>query len=46
MVLHSIVGDMSARALRRHGWNADDAVAALTIAADIAFEDERARGTI
>ena len=45
MVLNSIVGDMGARALRRDGWNTDDAVAALTIAADIAFEDERARGT-
>lgn len=40
-----IVGDITAFGLRHNGWedgNTDDATAALTIAADLAFEDERA----
>jgi hypothetical protein len=42
-ILGSITGsDVSVCRLQRDGWNTDDAVAALTIAADIAFEDERA----
>lgn len=42
--IHAIVGDFSARGLSRSGWTAehkDDAIAALTIAADCAFEEEK-----
>lgn len=37
--IESIVGDFSAWALARGGWNQDDAVAALEIAACCAYEE-------
>ena len=42
--LDEVVGvDLRESALARAGWNKDDAIAALTIAADCAFEEEKAQ---
>lgn len=41
--IRALVGSLDPDDLRTAGWNKDDAIAALTIAADCAFEEEKAQ---